>query len=78
MAFRRDRPVAKGAPVPDRTHLAVAPDGAGWHPAARREPGARPTEPTSAGSWRDIIRTPEGATPHDLRGPAVREGGAAP
>ena len=25
-------------------HLAVALDGAGWHPAAWREPGARPTE----------------------------------
>ncbi|SDO37877.1 Flavin-dependent oxidoreductase, luciferase family (includes alkanesulfonate monooxygenase SsuD and methylene tetrahydromethanopterin reductase) [Microbacterium sp. ru370.1] len=48
--------------MPDRIHLAVALDGAGWHPAAWRESGARPTELTSAGYWRDLIRTAEGAS----------------
>ncbi len=47
--------------MPDRIHLAVALDGAGWHPAAWREPGAHPTALTSAAYWRDLIRTAEGA-----------------
>ncbi|KTR94609.1 hypothetical protein NS220_08545 [Microbacterium testaceum] len=40
--------------MPDRIHLAVALDGAGWHPAAWRETTARPTELTSARYWRDL------------------------
>src|SRR5450432_2933051 len=36
-------------------HLAVALDGAGWHPAAWREPGARPAELLSARYWADVI-----------------------
>lgn len=48
--------------MPDRIHLAVALDGAGWHPAAWREPSARATELTSPGYWRDLIRTAEGAS----------------
>jgi len=40
--------------MPDRIHLAVALDGAGWHPAAWREPTARPAELTSARYWRDL------------------------
>jgi alkanesulfonate monooxygenase SsuD/methylene tetrahydromethanopterin reductase-like flavin-dependent oxidoreductase (luciferase family) len=35
--------------------LAVALDGAGWHPAAWRERSARPAELLSAGYWADIV-----------------------
>ena len=35
-------------------HLAVALDGAGWHPAAWREPRARPGELFTAGYWVDL------------------------
>lgn len=45
----------------DRIHVAVALDGAGWHPAAWREPTARPSELTSAASWRSPARTADGA-----------------
>ncbi|WZH37933.1 MAG: LLM class flavin-dependent oxidoreductase [Microbacterium enclense] len=47
--------------MPDRIHLAVALDGAGWHPAAWREATARPTELTSPAYWRDLARTADGA-----------------
>lgn len=40
-------------------HLAVALDGAGWHPAAWREPTARPADLFSAGYWVDLARTAE-------------------
>ncbi len=40
---------------PGPLHLAVALDGAGWHPAAWREPAARPTELFSAGYWLDLV-----------------------
>jgi hypothetical protein len=40
-------------------HLAVALDGAGWHPAAWREPDARPAELLSAGYWTDLIAEAE-------------------
>jgi alkanesulfonate monooxygenase SsuD/methylene tetrahydromethanopterin reductase-like flavin-dependent oxidoreductase (luciferase family) len=40
-------------------HLAVALDGAGWHPAAWREPRARPTELLTAGYWVDLVREAE-------------------
>jgi alkanesulfonate monooxygenase SsuD/methylene tetrahydromethanopterin reductase-like flavin-dependent oxidoreductase (luciferase family) len=40
-------------------HLAVALDGAGWHPAAWREPGARPAELFTAGYWADLVREAE-------------------
>ncbi|MCZ4123587.1 LLM class flavin-dependent oxidoreductase [Streptomyces sp. H39-S7] len=36
-------------------HLAVALDDAGWHPAAWREPGARPRELLTAGYWADAV-----------------------
>ncbi|WP_326558157.1 LLM class flavin-dependent oxidoreductase [Micromonospora sp. NBC_01796] len=36
-------------------HLAVALDGAGWHPAAWREPGARPTELLTPRYWSDLV-----------------------
>jgi alkanesulfonate monooxygenase SsuD/methylene tetrahydromethanopterin reductase-like flavin-dependent oxidoreductase (luciferase family) len=35
-------------------HLAAALDGAGWHPAAWREPDARPKELFTAGYWVDL------------------------
>ena len=40
-------------------HLAVALEGAGWHPAAWREPRARPRELFQAGYWADLIREAE-------------------
>ena len=36
-------------------HLAVALDGAGWHPAAWREPRARPGELLTARYWTDVV-----------------------
>lgn len=43
------------APLP----LAVALDGAGWHPAAWREPTARPADLFRAGYWVDLVREAE-------------------
>ncbi|WP_329531305.1 LLM class flavin-dependent oxidoreductase [Streptomyces sp. NBC_01450] len=40
-------------------HLAVALDGAGWHPAAWREPVARPHELLTAGYWTDLVTEAE-------------------
>ncbi|QUH03236.1 LLM class flavin-dependent oxidoreductase [Saccharopolyspora erythraea] len=40
-------------------HLAVALDGAGWHPAAWREPDARPHELFSARYWVDVVGAAE-------------------
>jgi alkanesulfonate monooxygenase SsuD/methylene tetrahydromethanopterin reductase-like flavin-dependent oxidoreductase (luciferase family) len=40
-------------------HLAVALDGAGWHPAAWRLPSARPSELLTAGYWVDLVRRAE-------------------
>lgn len=42
-------------------HLAVALDGAGWHPAAWRMPGARPAELFTAGYWADLVQGAEAA-----------------
>ena len=58
-------------------HLAVALDGAGWHPAAWREPDARPAELFTAGYWVDLVREAERGlldfvTIEDCRRPAVR------
>ena len=44
-----------------RTTIAVALDGAGWHPAAWRDPSARPAELFSPGYWIDLARTAERA-----------------
>jgi alkanesulfonate monooxygenase SsuD/methylene tetrahydromethanopterin reductase-like flavin-dependent oxidoreductase (luciferase family) len=41
-------------------HLAVALDGAGWHPAAWREPRARPAELLTGRYWTDVITEAEG------------------
>ncbi|MEU1485738.1 LLM class flavin-dependent oxidoreductase [Streptomyces sp. NPDC005752] len=46
---------AAGAPL----HLAVALDGAGWHPAAWREEGARPGELLTAAYWADLVAEAE-------------------
>jgi alkanesulfonate monooxygenase SsuD/methylene tetrahydromethanopterin reductase-like flavin-dependent oxidoreductase (luciferase family) len=40
-------------------HLAVALDGAGWHPAAWRDPGVRPSELFTAGYWADLVAEAE-------------------
>jgi alkanesulfonate monooxygenase SsuD/methylene tetrahydromethanopterin reductase-like flavin-dependent oxidoreductase (luciferase family) len=40
-------------------HLAVALDGAGWHPAAWREPDARPLELLTARYWTDLVQEAE-------------------
>ncbi|MFI6761108.1 LLM class flavin-dependent oxidoreductase [Micromonospora sp. NPDC050417] len=40
-------------------HLAVALDGAGWHPAAWREPQARPRELLTARYWYDLVAEAE-------------------
>jgi alkanesulfonate monooxygenase SsuD/methylene tetrahydromethanopterin reductase-like flavin-dependent oxidoreductase (luciferase family) len=40
-------------------HLAVALDGAGWHPAAWREPDARPTELLTARYWTELAQEAE-------------------
>jgi alkanesulfonate monooxygenase SsuD/methylene tetrahydromethanopterin reductase-like flavin-dependent oxidoreductase (luciferase family) len=40
-------------------HLAVALDGAGWHPAAWREVDARPAELLSARYWTDLVTEAE-------------------
>ncbi|MGW2058550.1 LLM class flavin-dependent oxidoreductase [Streptomyces sp. NPDC001840] len=48
-------PRASHAPL----HLAVALDGAGWHPAAWREPGARPGELFTARYWTGLVTEAE-------------------
>ena len=40
-------------------HLAVALDGTGWHPAAWREPDARPAELFTAGYWVGLVAEAE-------------------
>ncbi|MFJ6462240.1 LLM class flavin-dependent oxidoreductase [Streptomyces sp. NPDC091387] len=40
-------------------HLAVSLDGAGWHPAAWREPVARPRELLTAAYWTDLVTEAE-------------------
>jgi alkanesulfonate monooxygenase SsuD/methylene tetrahydromethanopterin reductase-like flavin-dependent oxidoreductase (luciferase family) len=45
--------------APPFLHLAVALDGAGWHPAAWREPEARSSELFSARYWTDLVQEAE-------------------
>ena len=45
--------------TPSTLHLAVALDGAGWHPAAWREPDARPLELLSPRYWTDLAQEAE-------------------
>lgn len=44
---------------PSPLHIAVALDGAGWHPAAWREPVARPRELLTAAYWTDLVTEAE-------------------
>ena len=43
----------------DHLHLAVALDGAGWHPTAWRESDARPAELITARYWVDVVQEAE-------------------
>ncbi|MFI5541220.1 LLM class flavin-dependent oxidoreductase [Nocardia sp. NPDC051900] len=47
--------------APNPLHLGVALDGAGWHPAAWREPNSRPAELFSPGYWTGSVATAERA-----------------
>jgi alkanesulfonate monooxygenase SsuD/methylene tetrahydromethanopterin reductase-like flavin-dependent oxidoreductase (luciferase family) len=44
---------------PPHLHLAVALDGAGWHPASWREPDARPAELFTPDYWVDLVQEAE-------------------
>lgn len=46
-------------PTPAPLHLAVALDGAGWHPAAWREPDAQPQRLFTSGYWTELARHAE-------------------
>jgi alkanesulfonate monooxygenase SsuD/methylene tetrahydromethanopterin reductase-like flavin-dependent oxidoreductase (luciferase family) len=46
-------------PTPAHLHLAVALDGAGWHPAAWREPDAQPHRLFTAGYWTELAQQAE-------------------
>jgi alkanesulfonate monooxygenase SsuD/methylene tetrahydromethanopterin reductase-like flavin-dependent oxidoreductase (luciferase family) len=46
-------------PIPPALHLAVALDGAGWHPAAWRQEEARPAELLTAPYWTDLVQEAE-------------------
>ncbi|ETD32942.1 LLM class flavin-dependent oxidoreductase [Williamsia sp. D3] len=46
-------------PINDKLHLAIALEGAGWHPAAWREPTARPAELLTARYWADLVGVAE-------------------
>jgi len=46
-------------PTPAPLHLAVALDGAGWHPAAWREPDAQPRRLLTASYWTELARQAE-------------------
>ena len=41
--------------MPAHLKLAVALDGAGWHPAAWREPAANPAALFTAGYWSELV-----------------------
>jgi alkanesulfonate monooxygenase SsuD/methylene tetrahydromethanopterin reductase-like flavin-dependent oxidoreductase (luciferase family) len=50
---------SKGASAHGTLHVGVALEGAGWHPAAWRQPRARPAELLSPAYWVDLARTAE-------------------
>ncbi|MBP0454607.1 LLM class flavin-dependent oxidoreductase [Kitasatospora sp. RG8] len=56
---REDRDDQQPPQDRSRLHLAVALDGAGWHPAAWRADGARPAELFTAGYWADLVAEAE-------------------
>jgi alkanesulfonate monooxygenase SsuD/methylene tetrahydromethanopterin reductase-like flavin-dependent oxidoreductase (luciferase family) len=45
--------------APELLHLAVALDGAGWHPASWREPDARPADLLTPRYWTDLVTEAE-------------------
>ncbi|MEU9123340.1 LLM class flavin-dependent oxidoreductase [Streptomyces sp. NPDC048506] len=47
------------SPLPSSLHLAVALEGAGWHPAAWREPAARPRDLFTAAYWAVLVAEAE-------------------
>jgi alkanesulfonate monooxygenase SsuD/methylene tetrahydromethanopterin reductase-like flavin-dependent oxidoreductase (luciferase family) len=47
-------------PETSSLHIAVALDGAGWHPAAWREPDADPAGLYTAGYWAELVQEAEG------------------
>ncbi|MFD2081219.1 Flavin-dependent oxidoreductase, luciferase family (includes alkanesulfonate monooxygenase SsuD and methylene tetrahydromethanopterin reductase) [Actinopolymorpha cephalotaxi] len=49
-------------PAPLPLHLAVALEGAGWHPSAWRDPRARADELLSPAYWTDLVREAETGT----------------
>jgi alkanesulfonate monooxygenase SsuD/methylene tetrahydromethanopterin reductase-like flavin-dependent oxidoreductase (luciferase family) len=51
--------MSPGPAALDHLHLALALDGAGWHPAAWREADAGPAELLSAGYWTDLVQEAE-------------------
>jgi alkanesulfonate monooxygenase SsuD/methylene tetrahydromethanopterin reductase-like flavin-dependent oxidoreductase (luciferase family) len=55
----RQEQVLTTSAFPRTMHLAVALDGAGWHPAAWREPRARPAELLTARYWADAVAEAE-------------------
>ncbi|MEU6868148.1 LLM class flavin-dependent oxidoreductase [Streptomyces sp. NPDC046876] len=68
---------SRPSPGPAPLHLAVALDGAGWHPAAWREPGARAAELFTAAYWADLVAEAERGlidfvTFEDSFAPAIR------
>ncbi len=76
-------PVEPGKPEADGLHLAVALDGAGWHPAAWREPDARPDALFTADYWAGLAREAEAGTLdfltiEDSLGPQVADRLAGP
>jgi alkanesulfonate monooxygenase SsuD/methylene tetrahydromethanopterin reductase-like flavin-dependent oxidoreductase (luciferase family) len=76
-------PVAPDKPEAGGLHLAVALDGAGWHPAAWREPDARPDALFTASYWADLALEAEAGaldflTIEDSLGPQVADRLAGP
>ena len=76
-------PAAPDRPEGDGLHLAVALDGAGWHPAAWREPDARPDALFTAAYWADLALEAEAGTLdfltiEDSLGPQVADRLAGP
>jgi alkanesulfonate monooxygenase SsuD/methylene tetrahydromethanopterin reductase-like flavin-dependent oxidoreductase (luciferase family) len=53
------QPPAQRPAQPSALHLAVALDGAGWHPAAWRESAARPSQLFSARYWAGLVAEAE-------------------
>lgn len=59
MAQNEPSTAARATGAAPELHLGVALDGAGWHPAAWREPSARPRDLTSGRYWTDLVTEAE-------------------